>query len=175
MLPALDFLFYSASLGVLLSWFRYLMYSNHAIKRESDTLYWVSWYCEFKIQVIDIHSQPCPIVVGLTSWPTFSDILLLLFSTRLKVAANFLKVLVLKGMCWATSVQASCSWCNRLTDEYTVSSPTLSYDGAENSIKVSLQPNPSHLGLFLRVFVTSTDFLLISRGSQPCRPGKDAC
>jgi probable 2-oxoglutarate dehydrogenase E1 component DHKTD1 len=29
-----------------------------------------------------------------------------------------------------------------------VSSPTLNYDGAENPIKISLLPNPSHLGAF---------------------------
>lgn len=29
----------------------------------------------------------------------------------------------------------------------TVSSPTLQYEGAENSLKVSLLPNPSHLGM----------------------------
>jgi probable 2-oxoglutarate dehydrogenase E1 component DHKTD1 len=28
----------------------------------------------------------------------------------------------------------------------------LSYEGAENYIKISLQPNPSHLGLFLYLF-----------------------
>jgi len=28
----------------------------------------------------------------------------------------------------------------------------LSYEGAKNDIKISLQPNPSHLGLFLGIF-----------------------
>jgi len=46
MLPALDFLFYSASLGTFL--LNVIGFYNYFIKRESGISYLVSSHCEFK-------------------------------------------------------------------------------------------------------------------------------
>lgn len=59
-----------------------------------------------------------------------------------------------------------------------VSSPGLRYSGASHDLKVSLLPNPSHLGE-QHALIIKYEYLhiiyLCFRGDQPSRNGQDAC
>ena len=118
--------------------------------------------------------QQCPTEAASISSQTSSNSPPQPYSTRSKAVPRSLNTLVRRATCLATLVSFFSSLahyigCSHPISTHIVASPTLDY-GAQHPLKVSLLPNPSHLGTSPSLYICGwaiNDRIMINRGSQP--------